>query len=106
MPNQRLKYLVIHNSQMSPNLSLFFCREGRNFCRISILEDCSIKYKALHHLDRLLRGDFLANSNFIVSKHGDKIMYLQLEPHYKIFEVKQLEIKAKLEKCREVRFFD
>jgi len=62
-------------------------REGRNFCRISILEDCSIKYKALHHLDRLLRGDFLANSNFIVSKHGDKIMYLQLEPHYKIFEV-------------------
>ena len=62
-------------------------REGRFFCQITILEDCSIKYKALHNLEKLMRGDFLANSDYIVSKHGDSLMFLQLTSNYDLCQV-------------------
>lgn len=65
----------------------FICREGRNFCKITILEDCSIKYRALHNMERLMRGDFLANSRYIVSKYGDRVTFLQLHPSHEMCEV-------------------
>ena len=34
-----------------------------------------------------MRGDFLANSDFIVSKHGDSLMFLQLTPNYDLCQV-------------------
>ena len=34
-----------------------------------------------------MRGDFLANSNYIVSKHGDSVMFLQLTPNYDLCQV-------------------
>ena len=64
-------------------------REGRFFCQITltILEDCSIKYKALHNLEKLMRGDFLDNSDYIVFKHGDSLTFLQLTPNYDLCQV-------------------
>ena len=62
-------------------------REGRNFCKITILEDCSIKYRALYSLGRMMRGDFLANKEYIVSKYGDRITFLQIQPDYEMFEL-------------------
>ena len=64
-----------------------YFREGRNFCKITILEDCSIKYRALYNLGRMMRGDFLANKEYIVSKYGDRITFLQIQPDYEMFEL-------------------
>lgn len=62
-------------------------REGRNFCKITILEDCSIKYKVLHNLEKMLKGDFMANQDFIVSKQGERLMFLNLHKNYDLSEV-------------------
>ena len=94
-------------------------REGRNFCKITILgkvlikkkkdqilktlhsiisfvvpllwnllaEDCCIKYKALHNLEKLMIGDFLANRNYIVTRQADCLTFLPLSLSLKSFHV-------------------
>ena len=56
-------------------------REGRHFCKITILEDRSVKYKALHNLEKMLKGDFVANREYVVSKQGDRITFMNLHKH-------------------------
>ena len=34
-----------------------------------------------------MRGDFLANKEYIVSKYGDRITFLQIQPDYEMFEL-------------------
>ena len=35
----------------------------------------------------MMRGDFLANKEYIVSKYGDRITFLQIQPNYEMFEL-------------------
>ena len=35
----------------------------------------------------MMRGDFLANKEYIVSKYGDRITFLQIQPDYEMFEL-------------------
>jgi len=62
-------------------------REGRNFCKLTILEDCNIKYKALHNLERLMKGDFQANTKFVVSRLGHVVTFFPLSQTHQTFHV-------------------
>ena len=73
--------------QRSRNLLMACYREGKNFCKITILEDCTIKYKALRHMEILLKGDFLANNNHIVSRHADRLTVLPFSDSHQAFHV-------------------
>ena len=52
-----------------------------------LLEDCCIKYKAIHNLERLMIGDFLANRNYIVIRQADTITFLPLSASLQTFQV-------------------
>ena len=63
------------------------CREGRHFCKLTIIGDCSIKYKALRNMEIFLRGKFLANSNYIVSSDSHNLTFLPFSHSYNTVQV-------------------
>ena len=63
---------------------LFLYILNETFC---CAEDCCIKYKALHNLERLMIGDFLANKNYIVTRQSDTVTFLPLSHSLQTFQV-------------------
>ena len=64
---------------------------------ILLIEDSCIKYKALHNLERLMIGDFLANKNYIVTRQADIVTFLPLSHSLQTFTVTVTE--AVLDHC-------
>ena len=48
------------------------------FCKIVVVKDCDVKFRVLHKLEQILKGDFLTNCKYIVARCKNVISFSKL----------------------------
>merc|ERR1712179_587046 len=73
-------YLKVHRNTL-------LIREGKMICQIAVVEDEVVQLKRLYKLEKMLQGEFLLNSHYLVSWHRRDISLCHLSPLSSVWNI-------------------
>ena len=62
-------------------------REGKIVCRIAVVEEDVVQLKKLYKLEKMFQGEFLLNSDYMVSWQGRDISLCNLSPLSAVWKI-------------------